>query len=104
MNDWGTPVDAASFVGVELRDDSDEARSRIKTELAGLDSFDVPVFEHPTPVRPPEIIDAGSTRSVPVAVGIVLATITAIGLVAASWASARSRRREIAVLRALGRA
>ncbi len=102
VNDWGTPVDAASFVGVELRDDSDEARSRIKEELAGLDSFDVPVFEHPRPVRPPEIIDAGSTRSVPVAVGVVLATITAIGLFAASWASARSRRREIAVLRALG--
>jgi len=75
--------------------DLDPARAetfatRVQQELAGLDSFDLPVFEHPTPVRPPEIIDAGSTRSVPVAVGIVLATITAIGLVAASWASARS--------------
>ncbi len=53
-------------------------------------------------MRPPEIIDAGSTRTVPVVVAAVLAAMAAVGLIFASWASARARRKELAVLRSLG--
>ncbi len=81
-----------SFVGVDLRDgaDSPAARARVEKNLEGLDALGFPVIPYPTPVRPPEIVDAGSTRSVPVAVGVVLASVAAIGLLFSSWASARA--------------
>ena len=96
--------DLATFIGVDLHDaaDTPATRTRVREQLGGLDLLANEVLDHATPVRPPEIIDARSTRTVPVAVATVFAAVTAIGLVFASWASVRSRRREHAVLRALG--
>jgi len=93
-----------TFVGVDLRDgaDSPTTRARVAEKLEGLDVLGFPVIPYSAPVRPPEIVDARSTLSVPVAVGVVLASVAAVGLLFASWASARARRRELAVLRALG--
>ena len=54
------------------------------------------------PVRPPEIIDADSMRSVPLVVGGLLAAAAVIGLVSAVVVSVRSRGRELGTLRALG--
>ncbi len=96
--------DAATFVGVDLHPDADTpaTRERIGDELAGLDLLGFPAISYSAPVRPPEIIDAGSTRTVPVVVAAVLAAMAAVGLIFASWASTRARRRELAVLRSLG--
>jgi hypothetical protein len=93
-----------AFVGVDLADEAHDAATvaRIEQSLAGLDRYGVPALTYPTPVRPAEIIDAEDTRSLPLLFGIGFAGVAAIGLGVASWASARARRRELAVLAALG--
>jgi ABC-type antimicrobial peptide transport system permease subunit len=53
-------------------------------------------------VRPSEIIDVGSTTGVPIAVAISFACAAAAGLAYVTFASVRARRRELAILRALG--
>jgi putative ABC transport system permease protein len=58
--------------------------------------------EYADPVRPAEIVDADSMRTVPLAVGALLATAATIALVSAVVISVRSRRRELGTLRALG--
>jgi hypothetical protein len=94
----------ATFVGVDIRSGADTpaTRQRLLDRLGSLDAVGIPASEYATPVRPPEIVDARSTRTVPVTVGIVLAAVAAIGAAFASWASVLSRRRDLAVLRALG--
>ena len=92
----------SAFVGVELEDGAakDSAVTRLLGELGALDRNGVPGVTYPDAVRPAEIIDAADTRSLPVTVGVVLAVTAVFGLAVASWASARSRRRDLAVLRA----
>jgi ABC-type lipoprotein release transport system permease subunit len=63
---------------------------------------DDPAFFYPTPVRPPEIIDATSMQAIPLAVGALMVVTVTIGLSVSILASVRSRRREIATLRSLG--
>ncbi|CAN5660462.1 hypothetical protein BH20ACT2_BH20ACT2_23450 [soil metagenome] len=94
----------AAFVGVDLENGADTpiTRSRLQRELDGLDLTGIPTIPFPDPLRPPEIIDATSTRGVPLVVAAVLAVVTALGLTTASWASVGARRRDLAVLRALG--
>ncbi len=94
----------AAFIGIDVEDRSDNAatRSRLQQELDGLDLVGIPTLRFPVPLRPPEIVDASSTRGVPLLVASVLAAVAALGLGVASWSSARSRRRDLAVLRALG--
>jgi hypothetical protein len=94
----------SAFVGVELEDGApkDAAVTRLRGELGALDRNGVPGVTYPEAVRPAEIIDAADTRSLPVTVGVVLAVAAVLGLAVASWASARARRRDLAVLRAFG--
>lgn len=94
----------ATFVGIDVRDGADTpaTMARLRDQLASLDLLGVPAITYQQPVRPPEIVDASSTRTVPVAVGAGFAAMAAIGLAFASWSSARSRRRDLAVLRSLG--
>ncbi|HEX5097326.1 MAG TPA: FtsX-like permease family protein, partial [Acidimicrobiia bacterium] len=96
--------DLATFVGVKLRDGTRHVATveRVRAGLATLDKYDSPVFDYPTPVRPPSIIDTRSTRVVAVTVGIAFAAVTTIGLMSNAWSSSRGRRRELSVLRALG--
>jgi putative ABC transport system permease protein len=93
-----------TFIGIDLHDgvDRDAAMARLQGVLAGLDLLGAPASTFPEPIRPPEIVDAVSARTVPSTVGLVFAGLAAVALSFASWASVRSRRRELAVLQTLG--
>ena len=67
----------------------------------GMASGFVP-FQHPDPVRPPQIADVAAMQRVPVALGGFFALAMALGLALGISAATRERRRELAVLRALG--
>ena len=99
----GAATSLATFVGVDLVDDADPAAIvRIEEHLGVPDLLGAPPIVYQRAVRPPEIIEAAATRSVPVVVGASLAVVGALGLGVMSWASVRSRRRDLAVARALG--
>ena len=93
-----------TFIGVDVRHDTanPETIDRVGGVLMGLDQQGAPAMTFSEPIRPPEIVETGSTRSVPATVGIVFAGLAAVGMLFASWASVRSRRRELAVLQTLG--
>ena len=93
----------ATFVGVELAEGADEAATaRIHDALAGLDALGYPPIQFDGPVRPPEVVEAATTRSVPLSVGVALAVLGTLGLGVAAWSSVQARRRDLAILRALG--
>lgn len=93
-----------SFVGVDLHDDHDGAapRDELRQRLRPFDRSGFPEVGHAGAVRPPEIVDARATRAIPVWVVAVFSAVTAAGATFVSWASVRARRRDLAVLRALG--
>jgi hypothetical protein len=93
-----------AYVGVELVDgaDRDAAIVRLEPLIGGLELTGIPANTYSRPVRPVEIVDAEATRSMPRAFGLAFAAVGAIGLAVASWASARARRRELAILQSLG--
>ena len=96
-------VRLATFVGVDLREGTEPAVvADLQRRLGLLDLLDVPGLELPDPVRPPEIVDAGSTKQLPRLVGLVFAAAAGLGLGFASWAATRNRRHDLGVLRALG--
>ena len=70
--------------------------------MPALDLLAAVPFEYDDPVRPAEIVDARSTQAIPLVVAAVLAVLGALGLAVAAWSSARSRRRQLAALRAMG--
>jgi hypothetical protein len=101
----GTQVrDIASFIGVDLRDESDTpaTRERVREQLRSLDRSGFPASEYLTPVRPPEIVDAGATRTLPTLVAGVFAGVAAVGLALVASSCVHARRRELGTLRALG--
>ncbi len=96
-------VGLATFVGVDLADDADAAAEvRIQERLGTLDIFGHSPLIFNGAVRPPEVIEADATRSVPLVVAASLAVVGALALGLIMWGSVRSRRRDLAVLRALG--
>jgi FtsX-like permease family len=100
---FGGGADALmTFVGIDLAPGADGA-----DVLAGLrDDFtassDVPPLEYHGPVRPAEIINVRSMRAAPLLVGGLLAGSAVVGLAVAVVVSVRARRRDLAILRALG--
>lgn len=54
------------------------------------------------PVRPPEIVNVGSIRTVPAVVGVLVGIAIALGFASAMLFDALGRRHDLAVLRALG--
>jgi hypothetical protein len=93
-----------TFVGMEVTPggDADALLADLQDDFeAWALAGDVPIVL-PDPVRPPEIVDAASIRSAPLLLGAFLAAAAGIGLAFAISASVRSRRRELATLRALG--
>ena len=94
----------AGFVGVRLRSGTDPARflADIAGELPTWDANGAHPFVYGEPVRPATVANVAAMRAVPIALAGVLALTMAIGLTLAISVAARARRRELAVLRALG--
>jgi hypothetical protein len=93
-----------SFIGVDLARDADVRSflADIQADYPSWEPFGDPALEFAAPVRPPEIINAESMRGVPLLIGGLLMATAVVGLVVAVVVSVRSRRRELAILRALG--
>jgi hypothetical protein len=91
-----------SFVGVKTLTDDPAVIRQIEERLVTLDLQGGPAATYTAPIRPAEIIDAGSTRNVPITLAVVLAIVGAVGVAFAAWASIRARRKELSVLRTLG--
>ena len=93
-----------SFVVIDLRDgvDAETFLAGLGDEL-GLWSLDgyFP-FVHAEPVRPAQIADVAAMRSAPVLLAAFISVAMGVGLALAVGLAARNRRRELAVLRALG--
>jgi hypothetical protein len=93
-----------TFAGVNLSDGDVSSReaTRLRREFQRWDLNGYVPFLYSDPVRPAEIEDAESMRGIPLFVGALLVVATVIGLAVAIVVSVRSRRRELAMLRALG--
>lgn len=94
----------AGFVVLDLAPGVDRAAflASIGSELRDWDPFHVPPVELTRPVRPPVVVDVADMQGVPIALACVLATTMAISMVAGITAGTNARRRELAVLRAVG--
>jgi hypothetical protein len=95
---------AVTFVGLDLRPGVDPggALDGLREDMARWDVNGFGLFEYPDPVRPAEIVDAGELRSVPTLVAVLLVGSATVALSTAVVLSVRARRRDLAVLRALG--
>jgi hypothetical protein len=91
---------SATFVGVDLTDGGDA--DALLGQMRGWDTTGAEAIGYAEPVRPPEILDARSMRTVPVLIVAVVGAVLGAGLAFALWTSVRARRREFGILRALG--
>ncbi|MGH8774580.1 MAG: FtsX-like permease family protein [Jiangellaceae bacterium] len=101
----GTFADAAgSFVAIDLRDGVDPRRfmSDIADGVPGWDDYGWVPFVHTDAVRPAQIADVAAMRSAPVLLAALVALAMAGGLALAIGLAVRTRRRELAILKALG--
>ena len=105
---WSTrePSERSSpaFTGIVLRDgaDPEAVLDRLRDDLPSWSQlYETPVT-HDDPVRSPEIVNVSELRVAPLVLGGVLLASLALGLWLAVTLSVRDRRRELAVLRALG--
>lgn len=105
----GAPPGALSdglvgFVGVDLRPgvDPDRFLTTIREQTRTWDGTGALPFVYPRPVRPPTIANVAAMRALPTALAGMLAAAMAAGLFIALAVAVRGRRRELAVLRALG--
>jgi putative ABC transport system permease protein len=96
------------FLGVELAEGSGRtARDDVLASLGARVSEIDPdgegyVQSYDSPIRPPEIDDARSIRTLPIVVGGVVVLAVVVGLSFSIVVSVRSRRRELAILRSVG--
>jgi FtsX-like permease family len=92
------------FVGIKLVDGADPqaVRAALGDDVARWDLSGDGLIEYDAPIRPPEIDDARSIRTLPAVVGGLVVLATTVGLSFAVVVSVRSRRRELAILRAIG--
>jgi ABC-type antimicrobial peptide transport system permease subunit len=93
-----------TFIGADLAEgaSAEAVLDSIRDDFPTWALFGDAAYDYADPVRPPEIIDAESMRTVPVVVGGLLAVAAAAGLLFAAVVSVQSRRRELGTLRALG--
>ena len=93
-----------TFVGVRLAPGTrvEDVAGWLRRGMAAWEVNHGNTREFVTPVRPPEIINADSVRSIPELVGILFAAATLTELGIAVALSVRGRRRELGTLRALG--
>lgn len=95
-----------SFVAIDLRPGVD-AGAFVGSLGGQLRSWETvttgePPFVYQRPVRPAQIADVAAMRSTPTLLTVLIAVAMALGLALALGSSVRERRREFAVLRALG--
>jgi hypothetical protein len=93
-----------SFVVIDLADDvdPDEWVRDHEEAMADWDPFGVTPLTYAEPVRPPVVIDVEAAQRVPALLAGVLAVAMSVSVVAGVAAGTRARRRELAILRALG--
>lgn len=96
--------DSATFVAIHLRRgvDANAFVERLRPTFQQWDASGAPPFTYTGPVRSPEIVNVSDLRSVPLVLGGVLGVALLVGLTASIVISVRDRRRELAILRALG--
>jgi hypothetical protein len=95
----------ASLTAIHLRAGVDRRAflARIGPSLPKWDlNGEPPTSIRSVPVRPPVIVDADTMRTAPIALGGMLAVGLIVGLTLSIGVSVRDRRRELAILRALG--
>jgi FtsX-like permease family len=94
----------ATFVGIRLTPGAvaDEVAGWLREGMTAWESTPGSTQQFAAPIRPPEIVNAGSVRSIPDLVGFLFAAATLTQLGIAVALSVRSRRRELGTLRALG--
>jgi ABC-type lipoprotein release transport system permease subunit len=95
---------SASFVAVDLEAGVDaEAWLRDhEDDMLEWDPYGVAPLTFTEPVRPPVVVDVEAMQRVPALLAGVLALAMVVAVVAGVAAGTRARRRELAVLRALG--
>jgi hypothetical protein len=102
----GEPSEQSSpaLTGIRLRDGVDPAvvLDRLRDDLPSWSVLQEAPVAHDEPVRSAEIVNVSELRLAPLALGGVLLASLALGLWLAVTLSVRDRRRELAVLRALG--
>jgi hypothetical protein len=102
----GTPSELSSpaLTGIRLRDGADGVAvlDRLREDLPSWSVLQETPVAHDEPVRSPEIVNVSELRLAPLALGGVLLACLALGLWLAVTLAVRDRRRELAVLRALG--
>jgi hypothetical protein len=93
-----------SFVGIELADGArpGPVLTELRPRFQAWETHGWMPFDYRGPVRPAEIDDAGHMQAVPLLAGGLLVVAAVIGLALAVVMSVRGRRRELAILRALG--
>jgi hypothetical protein len=100
-----TDVDLGSFLAIELADgvNADQFLASIDTdERRSWNRNGFEPFVYPRPVRPSAIADVASMRRLPIALGGVFALAMTVGLTTGIAGATRARRRELAILGALG--
>ena len=94
----------SGFVGIDLAAGTDPAAflADVRADLPGWDPFRVAPPSFAEPVRPATVVDVASSRRVPALLALVLVLTMAVGVVSGIASGTRARRRELAVLRAVG--
>jgi ABC-type lipoprotein release transport system permease subunit len=92
-----------TFVGIDVADGitANELAADLDEDFWSWEVYDQP-RPLTAPVRPPEIVNSDSIRSVPLLVAVLVGSGIVIGFTAAMYFSARARRHELAILRTLG--
>ena len=94
----------SGFVAIDLAPGRDPAAflADIRADLPGWDPFGVAPPSYAKPVRPATVVDVASSRRVPAFLTLVLILTMAVSVVSGIASGTRARRRELAVLRAMG--
>lgn len=93
-----------SFVVIDLEEGVDPGAWLREHEesMVAWDPFGTPPLAYAEPVRPSVVIDIEAMQSVPTLLAAVIAAAMSVSVVAGVVAGTRARRRELAILRALG--
>ena len=94
----------AGFVAIDFADGVDAAAfmAAIGDQLPQWDQYQVPPQVFTDPVRPATVVDVDAMRQVPVLLAGAFAVTMAASVVAGVASGTRARRRELAIVRALG--